>query len=456
MHNSRKFMGTDPISSLLIKFSVPAIIGMVINALYNVVDRMFIGNAPDLGANGLAGITIGFPIMILQMSIGQLFGVGGATLFSMRLGRGDKKGATLALNTALVLSASSGIVFMILGHFLLNQILTWFGASPTVLPFSAAYMRVIFFGSVFQTVGMTLNNFLRADGQPKLAMMTMMFGAGTNILLDPIFIYGLNMGMKGAALATILSQMTSMVWTLFYFLNRDNPHHIRLDHFKFQWHEVGQIVSLGTPIFMTQIGNSILNLVLNKTLYHYGGDMAVSGMGIINSVNTLLIMPILGINQGVQPIVSYNFGAKKYRRIIETEKLAMTAATLFISTGWFISRFFPDLIISMFSNDPALIAFTAPRLFRWQLVLPLVGFQILGANFFQAIGQSRKALFLTLSRQIIFLLPAIVLFSRFWGIEGLFYAAPFADTSAIVVTAITFYFGIKHLLDLEKEEEMLV
>lgn len=455
MSKDRSFMGTDSIPSLLIKFSVPAIIGMVINALYNVVDRIFIGNAPDLGANGLAGITIGFPIMILQMSIGQLFGVGGATLFSMRLGAKRHKEATKALNTSFVMALISGFIFMIIGHFALAPVLVIFGASETVLPYSIAYMRIIFLGSIFQIVGMTLNNYLRADGQPKLAMMTMFFGAGTNIILDPIFIYLFKMGMAGAAWATILSQFISMAWTMYYFFNRENPHHIRIKEFVFDLKEIIQIINLGLPIFLTQIGNSILNLTLNRTLLQYGGDVAVSGMGIINSVNTLLVMPILGINQGVQPIVSYNFGAKKYRRILQAEKYAILSATIFISTGWFISRFFPELIISMFSKEALLIEFTAPRLFRWQMFLPLVGFQILAANYFQAIGQPRRALLLTLSRQIIFSLPAIVLFSRIWGIEGLFFAAPFADASAVIVTAIVYFMAIKKLKQLEREEDYL-
>lgn len=445
MQEDKNILGVASVRELLIKFSVPAIIGMVVNALYNIVDRIFIGNAPDLGANGLAGITIGFPIMILQMSIGILFGVGGATLFSIRLGERNLNGATKALNTAFIMLILSGGMFMLVGHLFLTPILQWFGASDVILPYSAAYMRIIFFGSIFQVLSMGMNNFLRADGQPKLAMMTMFFGAGTNILLDPLFIYVFKMGMAGAALATIISQLISMSWTLLYFMNPRNEHHIRLKNFSLDIEEIGKIVSLGMPNFLTNIGSSVLNLILNRTLLMYGGDIAVSGMGIINSVITFILMPVIGINQGVQPIISFNFGAKKYFRIIEAEKLAIIAATLITTIGWLIVRLFPEAIIGIFNNDPALMAFTVPSITKWLMCLPFIGFQILGANFFQAIGSSKKAMFLTLTRQLIFLIPAIIIFSNIWGLNGVVYAAPFADACAIIITAITYYHGIHQL-----------
>lgn len=210
-------LGVEKVSRLLWRFSIPAIIGMVVNALYNVVDRIYIGNAPGLGANGLAGITIGFPIMIILLSIGILFGVGGATLFSMKLGAGETEEAELALGNAFSLLLISGVLFMVLGQVFLSPLLAAFGASPQVLPYAIGYMRIIFWGAVFQIVSIGLNNFLRADGQPKLAMVTMFMGAGVNIILDPVFIYVFDMGMAGAALATILSQFISMVWILTYF-----------------------------------------------------------------------------------------------------------------------------------------------------------------------------------------------------------------------------------------------
>jgi putative MATE family efflux protein len=440
-------LGTEKISSLLMKFSIPATIGMIINALYNIVDRIFIGNAPGLGTNGLAGITIGFPIMIVLLSIGILFGVGGATLFSMNLGEGEPEKADQALGNAFSVLLISGALFLILGQVFLMPLLRLFGASDTVLPYSATYMRVIFFGAIFQVVSMGMNNFLRADGQPRLAMITMFIGAGTNIFLDPLFIYVFKMGMAGAALATILSQFISMTWILFYFFSERSQHKIQLKNMRPRKKIIIQITSLGLPGFLMQLSNSLLNVILNKSLFNYGGDLAVSGMGIINSVQTILLLPIIGINQGVQPIVSFNFGAKKYDRIKSAEKLAIIVATIIVVIGWGLTRLFPSQIVSIFNQEPELIQFGSFALKTWFWCLPLIGFQVLGANFFQAVGHSNSAMILTLTRQVLVLIPAILIFSRTWGIHGILYAAPVADGLSALITGIWFYFGIRTLSD---------
>lgn len=445
-------LGTEKISKLLIKFSVPAIIGMVVNALYNIVDRIYIGNAPDLGANGLAGITIGFPIMIILISIGILFGVGGATLFSIKLGEGRKDEADEAIGNAFTALLISGIIFLICGQIFLAPLLRLFGASEAILPYSEAYMRVIFFGAVFQVTSMGMNNFLRADGQPNLAMITMFVGAGVNIILDPLFIYVFNMGMAGAAWATILSQCISMIWILAYFFGSRTSHRITLRHMRPRRRLILRITSLGLPGFLMQLGNSLLNVILNRSLLTYGGDIAVSGMGIVNSVQTILLMPITGLNQGVQPIVSFNFGAKKYGRIKTAERLAILTATFIVLAGWILTRFFPAQIVSLFNREPKLVSFGAHALKTWFWCLPVIGFQILAANFFQAIGRSRSAMVLTLTRQIILLLPAIFIFSNIWGINGILYAAPFSDGMAAMITGISFYFGIRKLTHMGQVE----
>ena len=438
-------LGKEKISRLLIKFSVPATIGMVVNALYNIVDRIYIGNAPDLGAMGLAGITIGFPIMIILLAIGILFGVGGATLFSIKLGEGKPEEADEALGNAFTVLLISGAVFLIAGQVFLSPLLRLFGASEAVLKYSESYMRVIFFGAVFQVTSMGMNNFLRADGKPKLAMITMFVGAGVNIVLDPLFIYVLRMGMAGAALATILSQCISMVWILSYFLSGRTQHRIRPRMMRLKADVVLKITSLGLPGFILQISNSLLNVVLNQSLMVYGGDLAVSGMGIVNSVQTMLLMPITGLNQGVQPIVSFNFGAKNYGRIKEAEKLAITAATAIVTVGWALTRLFPAQIVSLFNQEPSLVRFGGFALQTWFWCLPVIGFQILAANFFQAIGRSRSALVLTLTRQVFLLIPSILVFSRLWGIDGLLLAAPFVDGISALITGIWFYHGMKRL-----------
>ncbi|MGH1648881.1 MATE family efflux transporter [Enterococcus gilvus] len=448
-------LGVEKVSRLLWRFSIPAIIGMVVNALYNVVDRIYIGNAPGLGANGLAGITIGFPIMIILLSIGILFGVGGATLFSMKLGAGETEEAELALGNAFSLLLISGGLFMVLGQVFLSPLLVAFGASPQVLPYAIGYMRIIFWGAVFQIVSIGLNNFLRADGQPKLAMVTMFMGAGVNIILDPVFIYVFDMGMAGAALATILSQFISMVWILTYFFSKRSHHPIRLKNMVLKWGTAIRITALGLPNFLLQLGNSVLNVVLNMTLLSYGGDIAVSGMGIVNSIQTILLMPITGLVQGAQPIVSFNFGAKKFNRVRETQKYAILIATTIVGIGWLATRIIPEPLVRLFNSEPELLAFGTQALQTWFLGLPIIGFQIVASNFFQATGRTRSAIFLTLTRQIILLIPAILLFSQTWGMAGLLHAAPFSDAAAGLLTAVFYIGGIKRLTKEEAEGDQL-
>lgn len=438
-------LGEEKVYKLLVKFSVPAIVGMMVNALYNIVDRIFIGNSSDLGTNGLAGITIGFPIMIILLSIGILFGVGGATLFSIRLGEKKQEEAEKALGNAFVLLVFAGLVFMISGQIFLKPLLTLFGASENVLPYSMEYMRVIFFGAVFQVVSMGMNNFIRADGNPKTAMLTMFLGAGTNTLLDPLFIYVFKMGMTGAALATILAQCISATWVVSYFIGRKSRNKLRLRYMKPDLCIMARITSLGLPGFSLQLANSLLNAVLNKSLLTYGGDIAVSGMGVINSLQTILFMPIIGLNQGVQPIISFNYGAKKYGRVKTAVKLGIMAATGIVIVGYTITRLFPGQMIALFNREPELLSFGSYALISWFLCLPVVGFQIISANFFQAIGKPRSAMFLTLSRQVILLIPAIIIFPRIWGINGLLHAAPFADFFSALLTGVWFYRGIKNL-----------
>ncbi len=438
-------LGEDKIHKLLIRFSLPAIVGMTVNSLYNFVDRIFIGNSPDLGANGLAGITIAFPLMIVLLSIGVLFGVGGATRFSIKLGEGKKEEAEKTLANAFLMIVISGVFFMITGHIFLKPILTVFGASETVLPYVTEYSRVILFGSVFQIGSLGLNHFIRADGNPKFAMVTMFMGAGLNILLDPIFIFGLRMGMRGAALATVISQGVSFVWVLYYFLSRNSTNKFKKKYMKLDFTVISEIVSLGIPDSSLQFANSFLNVILNRSLYAYGGDIAVSAMGIVHSLMMFLLLPIIGLRQGLQPIISFNFGAKKYARVIHATKLGAIVATSMATFSYIITRLFPQQLIALFNREGDLLAFGEQAVKSWFLLMPVIGFQIVASSFFQAIGKYKSAMFLTLTRQIIFLIPAILIFPRIWGIPGLLHAAPFADFLSVILTSIWFYFGIRSL-----------
>jgi putative MATE family efflux protein len=373
----------------------------------------------------------------------------------MKLGAGETEEAELALGNAFSLLLISGVLFMVLGQVFLSPLLAAFGASPQVLPYAIGYMRIIFWGAVFQIVSIGLNNFLRADGQPKLAMVTMFMGAGVNIILDPVFIYVFDMGMAGAALATILSQFISMVWILTYFFSKRSHHPIRLKNMVLKWGTAIRITALGLPNFLLQLGNSVLNVVLNMTLLSYGGDIAVSGMGIVNSLQTILLMPITGLVQGAQPIVSFNFGAKKFNRVRETQKYAILLATTIVGIGWLATRIIPEPLVRLFNSEPELLAFGTQALQTWFLGLPIIGFQIVASNFFQATGRTRSAIFLTLTRQIILLIPAILLFSQTWGMAGLLHAAPFSDAAAGLLTAVFYIGGIKRLTKEEAEGDQL-
>jgi putative MATE family efflux protein len=438
-------LGQEKVLPLLVKFSVPAIVGMIVNSLYNIVDRIFIGNSSDLGSYGLAGITIAFPLMNILMAIGILFGIGGATLFSLRLGEKRPDKAEEALGNSFTLLVGTGILFMILGQIYLEPLLILFGASESILPYSMEYMRVIFSGAVFQIVSMGMNHFIRADGSPKIAMLTMFLGAGTNIVLDPIFIYGFNMGMTGAALATILAQLLSSIWVLSYFLGKRSKMKLKKKYLRLNFKVAATITTLGIPGSLLQLANSILNIALNKNLLIYGGDFAVSAMGVIYSIQTIFLMPVIGVRQGVQPIISFNFGAKKYERVKEATKLAVLGATGFVTLGFILTHLFPEFLISLFNREPELISIGSAGLKAWFLCMPVVGFQIIGSTLFQASGKSGIATFLTLTRQLILLIPAVIIFPKFWGVKGIYYAAPFADFFSAALTGLFFYYGMKNL-----------
>lgn len=441
-------LGTEPIFKLLMRFSIPAIVGMMVNALYNVVDRIFIGNSPSIGANGIAGITIAFPIMIILIALGVLFGIGGATLFSIRLGQKRNEEAEEVLFTSFLLLSGGGLLFLTLGQIFMPTILRLFGASEQVLPYASSYLRVILMGSVFGVTSMGLNHFIRADGNPKVAMLSMFLGAGTNIILDPIFIYILDWGMAGAALATIISQSLSFIWVLSYFLGKRSRVKLRLGKHRFRLSVVRSIIALGFPPFTLQIMSSILNVILNKTLIFHGGDLGIAAMGIVHSLQTLLFMPVIGINQGVQPLISFNFGAKQYDRVKEAAKLGILSATTVILVGYAVTQLFPRTMVGMFNQDPALLSLGVYALRRWFLLTPLVGYQVIAGNFFQAIGKSKIALTLTLSRQGLFLIPAILLFAHFYGMQGILWAAPVADALSTLMTSLFFFRGMR---DLEKK-----
>ncbi|AOY74929.1 MATE family efflux transporter [Clostridium formicaceticum] len=439
-----KQLGEEKVLKLLLKFSIPAIIGMLVNALYNVVDRIFIGNG--VGSLGIAGITIGFPIMLFIMACGMLIGLGANALISIKLGEGKKEEAERILGNALVLLIGISLAISIVGSIFLEPLLKIFGASEAVLPYAREYLQIILWGAVFQSIGFGMNNFIRAEGNPKIAMYTMLIGALLNTALDPLFIFVFNWGIRGAALATIISQAVSSVWVLYHFLGGRSTLKIRAANLKLHIPTVNKIAALGSAPFAMQIAASFLNVLMNRALTTYGGDVAISGMGVITSIITLILMPIFGINQGVQPIIGYNYGACKFDRVKEALKLGILGATIIVMIGFVGTRLFPEQMVAFFNREDAeLIAFGTRAIKIFMVFLPIIGFQVVSASYFQAIGKPKQAAFLTLSRQVIFLIPALLILPKIFGLDGVLMAGPLADLLSSILTGIWIIVELKNL-----------
>lgn len=441
----RERIGTVSITRLLFEFSLPATIGMLINAIYNIVTRIFIGNSPDLATNGLAAATVSFPILMIIMAVALMFGVGGSTVFSIALGKKEYAKVEQILANSLSLAILSTGIISIIFLIFLEPILVIFGASDVVFPYAKDYMTFVLIGGVFQGITMWGNNLIRADGSPNIAMLSILLGSLVNIILHYIFIFMFGWGMSGAGLATIGGLLSSSLWILHYFTSKKANTKLVFSKMIIKRTLALNIMVIGLPSFFIQFSNSIWNTVLNSTLLDYGGDIAISAMGIVATFQTLLLMPIIGINQGALPIVGYNYGAKKYDRVKETIKKAALIATVICIIGYGIIQLFPEQIIKAFNQEPKLVELGVYMLKTWFMVLPIVGLGMVGANYFQAIGKVKPAIFLTISRQIIILLPAILILSHFFGLEGIVHAGPLADVLSTIMILVFVYFAFKHL-----------
>jgi putative MATE family efflux protein len=437
-------MGEGSIPRLLLKFSVPAIVGMLVNALYNVVDRIFIGLG--VGPLGIAGATVGFPIMIVQMAFGMLIGMGATALVSIRLGEKKQEEAERILGNAFSLLVLISLVLMAAGLVWLRPLLALFGASPAILAQGYDYVSVILTGSVFMGVGFGMNGFIRAEGNPRMAMLTMLIGAVLNTLLDPLFIFVFRMGVRGAAIATVISQAVSAAWVLSYFLGGRSLLRIRLPNLKISREIAGRIVAIGFAPFAMQLAASVLNALLTRQLQRFGGDLAIAAMGIFFSLNMLILMPVFGINQGAQPLIGYNYGARRFDRVKQTLRIAIAAATAVVMVGFAVVELFPASLIRLFSRDSAELTAIGVTAIRICLAtLPIVGFQIVAASYFQAVGKPRQAMLLMLSRQVLLLIPAILFLPRFFGLLGIYYAVPLADLGSALLTGTWLWLEIRKL-----------
>jgi len=443
-------LGTEPVGKLLLRFSLPAIVGMIVQSLYNLVDRIFIGQG--VGPLGLAGATVGFPFMLIFMAFGMLIGIGGNSLVSISLGEKKKDYAEKVLANSLVLLIGISVVLTIVGLWFLEPLLRITGASDTIMPYAKDYMSIILLGTVFNSIGFGMNNFIRGEGNPKVAMLTMLVGAVLNTILDPVFIFVLDMGIAGAAWATIISQTVTAVWVLAYYFGGKSSLKIHPKYFRIEKKILLRILAVGSAPFAMQFAASIQNTILNSQLQQYGGDNAISVMGIMYSIAMLILMPIFGINQGSQPIIGYNYGAKLYKRVVKATELAILAATSVVTLGWLVTRFFSEFIVGIFGGgDPVFLDLAHHAMGIFFFMYPLLGFQIVSANYFQATGKPKQAMFLSLSRQVIFLIPALLILPRFFGLDGVYGATPTSDFFAAVVTGILFFTELRKLRRLEPE-----
>ncbi len=437
-------MGEGSIPRLLLKFSVPAIVGMLVNALYNVVDRIFIGLG--VGPLGIAGVTVGFPIMIVQMAFGMLIGMGATALISLRLGEKKKEEAERILGNALSLLVLVSLALAAAGLIWLRPLLALFGASPAIMDQGREYLGVILAGSVFMGVGFGMNGFIRAEGNPRTAMLTMLIGAVLNTLLDPLFIFVFHLGVRGAAIATVISQAVSAAWVLGYFLRGRSLLKLRLPNLRLRREIASGIVALGFAPFAMQLAASVLNAMLTRQLQHYGGDLAIAAMGIFFSLNMLIFMPVFGINQGAQPLIGYNYGARRFDRVRQTLRLAVAAATAVMLAGFAAVELFPSFLLRLFSRDSAsLLAIGVPALRICMAALPIVGFQVVAASYFQAAGKARLSMLLMLSRQVLLLIPAILILPRFLGLMGIYYSVPLADVGSALLTGACLLLELRRL-----------
>lgn len=431
MDKSQQMLNTS-IPKLLLKFSLPAIVALLVNALYNIVDSIFVGQG--VGDLGLAGVTVCFPIVTTFIAFIMLIGMGATSLISIRLGEDRQEDAEKIVGNALTLFVVLSLVLTVFGLVFLEDILKLFGATSTVLPYSIDYMRIILMGSVFLAIGTGMNNFIRAEGNPQIAMFTMIIGAITNIVLDYIFIFVFEWGIKGAAIATVISYIVTSTWVLYYFISNNSLLKIRKGNFRLKKSVTLQIIKLGVPTFVIQVTNSIQQLILNRSLAKYGGDLALAVIGVIMSVTTFLVMPAMGIAQGAQPILGFNKGAENHDRVKDTLKLSVMAATSVIFIGFVVSNIWPEQIIGLFNKKPELIKMGVHSMNIFFKFIPLVGVQMLGSSYFQAVGKANQATILGLSRQVIIFIPLLLILPYYRGLEGVWWSAPLSDLGAFVLT----------------------
>lgn len=427
-------LGTKPVGPLLMQYALPAIIAMTASSLYNIIDRVVIGQV--VGPMAISGLAITFPFMNLSGAFGAAVGVGASTAISVKLGQHDYHTAVNLLGNTVTLNLIVGFALAVICLWLLDPILYFFGASEQTIPYARDFMQVIMAGTMITHMYFGMNAALRAAGKPRQAMYATIFTVVMNIILVLVFIMWLGWGIRGAALATIISQATAMIYQLKLFTNKKEILHFKRGIYRLKSTLVKNIVGIGISPFLMNACACIIVIFMNNQFVKYGGDLTVGSYGIANAIGTMFVMFIMGVNQGMQPIAGYNYGSQQIDRLMEVLKLSIITATCIMTVGWLIAMFLPYYCARMFTTDATLIAMSIHAIRINMLLFPIIGFQMVVTNFFQCIGKVQISIFLSLSRQLLFLLPLLAILPLFWGVDGVWYSLPASDLTAAIVAAI--------------------
>ena len=417
---------------------------MMTQAVYNVVDRAFVGHWG--GTEAIAGVAVCFPYMLVQLAFSMLVGFGAGAVVSIRLGERKKEEAERVLSAALVLLVTISAVLTVLALLLIDPILKASAASEAVLPYARDYLQIIAAGTIFQMVGFGLNAVIRGEGNPKVAMMTLLISVLLNILLAPLLIFVFRWGMRGAAMATVVSQAVSGTWVVWYFFRGSSLLKFRFRRFRLERRVLGAIVAVGSPQFAMQMASAVMYSLLNRQAGYYGGDMAISVMNIIWALVLIVGMPVFGLNQGSQPVIGYNYGARQFDRVKRALLTAVLAASCITVLGFVVAMTIPSQFVRLFDRDNDRLAEMGAHAIRLSLVMfPVIGFQVISAGYFQAVGKPKHAMFLSLSRQVLILIPAILVLPLWFGLDGVWAALPTADSLSSLITGLCLFIELRHL-----------
>lgn len=430
-------LGTERVGKLLLQYAIPAIIAMTASSLYNMVDSIFIGQG--VGAMAISGLAITFPLMNLSAAFGAMVGVGASTLISVKLGQHDYDTAQHVLGNVVTLNLLLGVLFTGVALLFLNPILYFFGASDATIGYARDYMTVILIGNVITHMYMGLNSVLRSAGHPRVAMNATILTVVVNALLDPLFIYVFRMGIQGAAVATVLAQCLSLAWQIRIFSNPNEFLHFRKGIYGLQSKIVRGTLAIGLSPFLMNSCACLVVILINRGLSEYGGDLAIGAYGIVNRILFLFVMVVIGLNQGMQPIAGYNYGAQAFPRVRQVLRYTIYGATLITTTGFLVGELCPELCVRAFTTDEELIRLSAQGMRIIVMFFPIIGFQMATTNFFQSIGHAGKSIFLSLTRQLIFLIPLLIVLPHFYGLDGVWYSMPVSDVLASVVAGVMLF-----------------